>query len=197
MTSVLRHTREPTFLHKRFTVFPYLGGGGGEGLEYYFTVRNNSLYRIENDLSGNGQWVVARDMGKEEVITSIDTEIIEWWETNYSWSNISVVRNGRARKFQALAITKGFGDVSLNNGPAWNAGGYTDPGTQITNSYFNNQLMPINDPLIMGTATGTTGEYTESLPWATFYAVTDPVVIQYTYDDDTYTRAIVNRVVPS
>ena len=196
MTSVLRHTREPTFLHKRFTVFPYYGGVGG-GSEYYFTVRNNSLYRIENDLSGNYQWVVARDMGKEEVITSIDTEIIQWWETNNGWSDISVVRNGRARKFQALAITRGNNDASLNNGPAWNAGGYTDPDGSINGSYFNNELMPINDPLIMGNATGSISEYTESLPWATFYAVTDPVVIRYTLSGAPFTRAIVNRVVPS
>ena len=49
----------------------------------------------------------------------------------------------------------------------------------------------------MGNATGTTTDYTQTLPSATFYAVIDPVVIQYTSGGNTYTRAIVNRVTRS
>ena len=72
MSSLLRYTREATSISKRFTVFPYYGLPPGNPQEYYFTVRGDSLYRIEGDLSGTIQWVVARDMGKEIFINTID-----------------------------------------------------------------------------------------------------------------------------
>jgi hypothetical protein len=194
----MRYTREPTPISKRFTVFPYYGLPTGEQPEYYFTVTGDSLYRIEADLSGSGQWVVARDMGKEIFVNTIDAELIHDWETNNSWTEITVIRRGRARKFQALAIPSGSRGGSDNNGPAWNAGAYTDPGNDIGNDIiYNNQFTGINDLLIMGKSTTTTGEYNESLPFGTFWAVVDPIVIRYVSGGNTYTRAIVNRVVPS
>ena len=197
MSSVLRHTREPSPVSKRFTVFPYYGFPTGEQ-EYYFTVNGDSLYRVESDLSGVNQWVVARDMGKETFINSIDTELIEYWENANTWSDITLIRKGRARKFQALAVPNGSKAASDNNSPAWNAGAYTDPDGDFENCpFYNNQNTGINDLLIMGNSTTTTGEYTQSLPFATFWAVVDPVVIRYTSGANTYTRAIVNRVVPS
>jgi hypothetical protein len=39
-------------------------------------------------------------------------------------------------------------------------------------------------------------DYYQNLPWATFWAVTDPVIIRYTSGGNPYTRAIVNRVTP-
>ena len=194
MSSVIRHISEPTSISKRFTVLPYYGAPSG-GQEYYFTVSGDSLYRIEADLSGAYQWVVARDMGTENVINTIDPELIEYWETGNGWSDITVVRSGKARKFQALAMPQGSNDASLNNGPAWNAAAYTFPGGTFNPPYYNNQLTGINDLLIMGESSTTIlNNYNQNLPFATFYAVVDPIVIQYKSGLDTYTRAIVNRV---
>jgi hypothetical protein len=198
MSSVLRYSREPTPVSKRFTVFPYYGAPVTNRTDYYFTVNGNSLYRVESDLIGENQWVVARDMGKETAINTLDIELIEWWQTNNSWSDITVIRKGRARKYQALAIPNGSTDGSYNSGPAWNSGAYTDPNNNFYDCpIYNNTNTGINDSLVMGNATTTTDEYTESLPFGTFWAVVDPVVIRYTSSGSTYTRAIVNRVTPS
>jgi hypothetical protein len=195
MSSVIRYVKEQTPISQRFTVFPYYGVSE---LEYYFTVQGTSLYRIEADLSGDNQWIVARDMGKETFINTIDHELIEYWENLNSWSNTTVVRKGRARKYQLLAIPAGNITASDNNGPAWNAGGYTDPDGDMSNTIYNYQNTGINDLLIEGHATTTIfNDYNQNLPFGTFWAVIDPVVIRYTYNGNTYTRAIVNRVVPS
>jgi hypothetical protein len=197
MSSVIRSSREATPISKRFTVFPYYGSGSS-GNEYYFTVNGDSLYRIETDLSGSQQWVVARDMGKETFINTIDTELIQFWESANSWTNIAVIRKGRARKFQALSVPNGNRGGSDNNGPAWNAGAYTDPSNDFTdNTIYNNSFTGINDLLVMGESTTTTTGTTQSLPFGTFWAVVDPVIIRYTSGESTYTRAIVNRVTPS
>ena len=58
-------------------------------------------------------------------INSLDTELIDYWQTNNSWSDITVIRTGRARKYQALAVPNGSQNASDNNGAAWNAGAYT------------------------------------------------------------------------
>jgi hypothetical protein len=198
MSSVIRSIREPISISKRFTVFPYYGVPGGGANEYYFTVNGTSLYRVEADFGGDNQWVVARDMGKETFINTIDPEIIEYWENENTWSDITVIRSGRARKYQALAVPNGNKAGSDNNGPAWNAGAYTDPSNDFDNCpIYNNQLTGINDPLIMGNSTTTTTEYTQSLPYGTLWAVVDPVIIRYVSGGNTYTRAIVNRVLPS
>jgi hypothetical protein len=192
----MRYMREPTPISKRFTVWPYYGVPTG-GTEYYFTVQGETLYRIESDLSGTGQWVVARDMGKETRIVSIDPEILEWWQNQNGWTDITVIRAGRARKYQLLAIPTGSIDGSDNNGPAWNAGAYTDPDGDLSNTIYNNQFTGINDLLIEGNATTTiNNNYNQNLPFGTFYAVVDPVIIRYTSAGNTYTRAVVNRVTP-
>lgn len=197
MSSIIRHVSESSSISNRFTVWPYYGIPAG-GVEYFFTVSGNSLYRIEADLSGAYHWVVARDMGKETTINTIDIELIEYWENNNSWENITVIRPGRARKYQALAIPQGNTDASQNNGPAWNAAAYTLPDGTFNTSYYNNQLTGINDLLIMGESSTTiSNNYIQNLPFATFYAVVDPIVIRYNIGADTYTRAIVNRVVRS
>lgn len=137
-------------------------------------------------------------MGKEARITTIDPEILELWQTNNGWSNIKVIRAGRARKYQALAIPEGNTNASLNNGPAWNAGGYTNDTGGFNPPYYNVQNTGINDLLIMGYGNTTVlNNYNQNLPFATFYAVIDPIVIQYENGGNTYTRAIVNRVTPS
>jgi hypothetical protein len=193
----MRYTRESTPISKRFTVFPYYGAPVNQS-EYYFTANGDSLYRIEADLSGSNQWVVARDMGKETFINTIDIELIHYWETNNSWTDITVIRRGRARKFQALAIPNGSRGGSDNNGPAWNAAAYTDPSNDIGGDIiYNNQFTGINNLLVMGNSTTVTNEYNQSLPFGTFWAVVDPVIIRYANGGTTYTRAIVNRVVPS
>jgi hypothetical protein len=194
MSSVLRYTRDQTPISRRFSVFPYYGFSE---TEYYFTVEGETLYRVENDLKGENQWVTARDMGAETRITTIDPEIIEIWENSNGWSDISVIRPGRARKYQALAIPKGDINASENNGPAWNAGTYTLPDGNFNTPYYNNQNAAINDLLIMGYSSSTVlTDYYQNLPWATFWAVTDPVIIRYTSGGNPYTRAIVNRVTP-
>ena len=139
-------------------------------------------------------------MGKETFINTIDSELLEYWQNQNSWTDIRIIRTGRARKFQLLAIPKGNIAASLNNGPSWNSGAYTD---RVSNSIFNspiynNQNTGINDLLITGNASTTVNNnYNENLPFGTFWAVVDPVIIQYTSDGDVYTRAIVNRVTPS
>ena len=160
MSSVLRYTRNQTPINKYFTVWPYYGVPSG-GQEYYFTVEGNSLYRIENDLSGSYQWVTARDMGADATITTIDPEIIEWWENANGWSDITVIRAGRARKYQALAVPEGNNNASLNNGPAWNAAAYTAPADNTNIPYYNPQNAAINDLLIMGySSTTVSNNYT-------------------------------------
>ena len=194
----MRYTRESTPISKRFTVFPYYDNAPSNEDDYYFTVNGDSLYRIESDLSGSNQWVVARDMGKETFINTIDVELINYWETNNSWSDIAVIRRGRARKFQALAVPNGSIGGSNNNGPAWNAAAYTDPDNDFGGHViYNNQFTGINNLLVMGNSTTVTNQTNQSLPFATFWAVVDPVVIRYVDGGNTYTRAIVNRVVPS
>jgi hypothetical protein len=189
MSSVIRYTREPTPLSHRFTVFPY---HGVNNQDQYFTVTNESLYRIHADLTGNTQWIVARDMGKESAINTIDPVILADWETQNTWTNITILRKGRARKFQLLAIPNGDFGAADNNGPAWNAAAYTDPSNDFNaNQLYNNFFPGINDLLIVGNDTTSA----DRLPFGTFWAVIDPIVIQYTASDDiVYRRAIVNRV---
>jgi hypothetical protein len=137
-------------------------------------------------------------MGTETRINAIDAEIIEAWQNTHGWSNIQVVRTGRARKYQALAIPQGDINASQNNGPAWNAADYTLPAGNFSTPYYNNQNTGINDMLIMGYGETTIlNNYNQNLPFATFYAVVDPVIIRYESGGSTYTRAIVNRVTPS
>ena len=55
--------------------------------------------------------------------------------------------------------------------------------------------MDINEPLIVGNATTTVNSgYYQNLPYGTFWAVNDPVVIKYDFSGVTYRRAIKNRI---
>ncbi len=179
MPSVTSFFKEPPTITKRFTVWPYYGVSDNE---YYFTVQNNSLYRIEADMSGVNTYVVARDIGTEMAITDIDVEIKEFWENINGWSDITVIPEGNF-------------NAANNNGPAWNAAAYMSDDLNIP--YFNEQNTGINDLLQMGYGSQTiNNNYNQNLPFATFWAVTDPVIVRYIYSDATYTRAVVNRVTP-
>lgn len=187
MSSVLRGVKEPNNVKRQFSVFSYQGYGENN---YYFTVEGSKLFRIEADLSGVN-YVIARDMGVQRVINSIDEELIELWENNNSWSNIRVVRPGIARKFQALTMVRG--NIGVGGG---NSAAYTDENSAIYDT--TGERTPINDMLIAGEdATTTSNSYTQNLPYGTFWAMNDPVVIEYDYPSagvDTYRRAIKNRI---
>jgi len=190
MSSTLRSFKEPNNVRRQFIVHPYVGFPGDSN-SYYFTVQDSKLYRIENDLSGV-DWIVARDMGKQTVVSDVDTEIIEYWESRNFWENIQVIRPGIARKFQVLSMTRGNYDVGVNSGVAWNTGAYL-PDTN--KPIFNYEKNSINDMLVVGRAeTTVSAEYTQNLPFGTFYAMNDPIVIQYEFSGVTYTRAIKNRI---
>lgn len=167
----------------------YLGFGGDN--IYFFTVNGDTLYRVENDLSGIA-WVVARDMGTQRVINQIDPELIELWENNNLWSNIRVIRSGIARKFQVLSMVRGNIDVGANNVVAWNAGAYLD---DTNTPIYNYETNTVNEMLVLGHATTTVlNDYNQNLPFGTFWAMNDPVVIEYEFSDVTYRRAIKNRI---
>lgn len=188
MSSVVRSIKEPTCLRRQFMVHTYRGIGP---IDYFFTVEGNKLFRIEADLQ-NVDWTIARDMGTQRVVTEIDPEILEVWQTENAWTDITVIRPGVARKFQALAMVRGNISVSNENGPAWNAGAYlrTD-NTPI----YNYETNTVNDMMVLGHADTTTSTaYTENLPFGTFWAMNDPMVIEYKFSDIVYRRAIKHRI---
>ena len=190
MSTALRAIKEPSNLKRQFAVFGYEGIPIGE-TNYFFTVEGSKLYRIEADLSGVN-YVIARDMGSQRVIDSIDIEILELWQSSNGWNNIRVVRPGIARKFQAITMVRGDRDVGNGNNAA-----YSDSNSAIYNTTGIN--MPINDMLIAGHAETTIHDYyNKNLPFGTFWAMNDPVVIEYEFDSlgvvETYRRAIKHRV---
>jgi hypothetical protein len=131
---------------------------------YFFTVEGNKLYRIENDLSGN----------------------------NNLWENIRVIRSGIARKFQALSMVRGNFAVASQDGVAWNSGAYLE---NTNTPIYNYQTNTVNDMLVLGHAETTVlNNYNENLPFGTFWAMNDPVVIEYEFSAVTYRRAIKNRI---
>ena len=188
MSSALRTTKEASNLKRQFAVFGYEGITAET--KYFFTVEGSKLYRIEADLSGVN-YVVARDMGSQRTIDSLDVELIDLWQTNNSWQNIRVVRPGTARKFQALTMVRGSHGVGGGNPAA-----YSDADSAIYNR--TGKDMPINDMLIAGHAETTIlNDYNENLPFGTFWAMNDPIVIEYEFDSegvDTYRRAIKHRI---
>ncbi len=188
--------KEANNIRRQFTVYPYCGITNAE---YFFTVdtANQSLQRIESDLSGT-HYIIARDMGRQVVITEIDSQIKTNWQNNNGWTNITVIKPGIARKFQALAMPRG--DIAASALPsatdyaAANEVAYTSP-NNVPTPIFNSTKNGINDLLQIGFATTTiSNNNTKNLPFATFYAVNDPVVISYTSGGLTYTRAIKNRI---
>ena len=211
MTSVLKFQKEQTDLRRQFTVFPYYSGGQNQ----FFTASNNTLYRIDADIS-NCDWVIARDMGKEMTITSIDPSIVNNWNIALS-NNIDdptfagingVVKSGSARKFQVLSMYSGidgyknlsdlYYDLSGLNPPygnqAGNATAYSDA-KNINNLFYTDAANTvINDLLIVGGGSTRTTTSTQSLPFGTFWAVNDPVVITYQFSGQPVTRAIKNNI---
>lgn len=188
--------KESNNIRRQFTVYPYYGV---TNVEYFFTVDTafNRLQRLENDLSGV-HWIVARDMGKQTVITDIDPNIKTYWQNANGWTNITVVKPGIARKFQALSMPSGniesSGLSGADNYAAGNAAAYTSPNIQITPIY-NTQAGPVNELLQVGFATTTVNNTTfKNLPFGTFFAITDPVIFTYSSGGSTYTRAIKNRI---
>ena len=194
MSSVIRSLKEPTCTRRQFAVFSYLGIS--TNYYYYFTVDGNKLYRVENDLSG-APWVVARDMGTQRTVSAIDHELIQLWETENLWENIRVVRPGIARKFQLLSMVHGNTNTGgIDEGPAWNALAYLahDQGREIDN-ICDNETSPVNDMLVCGEEDNRVlTDYTQSLPFGTFWAMNDPMVIEYEFSAVTYRRAIKNRI---
>lgn len=187
MSSVLRVVKEPTNLRRQFMIQTYDGGNN----DYFFTVNDNKLYRIESDLSGV-DWAVARDMGTQRVVSELDADLAALWESENGWTNIRVIRPGIARKFQTLALVRGDRSVSNENGPAWNAGAYLRTNNTPIYNYETNT---VNDMLVLGNAESTIStDQTQNLPFGTFWAMNDPMVIEYVFSDVTYRRAIKNRI---
>lgn len=156
----------------------------------------NKLYRVENDMSGT-PWVLARDMGTQRTVSEVDSELIELWENENGWENIRVVRPGIARKFQLLSMVHGnINTGGLNEGPGWNGLAYLahNHGREIDN-ICDNETSTVNDMLVVGEEENRVlTNYTQSLPFGTFWAMNDPMVIEYDFSEVTYRRAIKNRI---
>jgi hypothetical protein len=214
MTSIFRQIKESSDLRRQFAVYPYYNGGKNQ----FFTCLSNTLYRIDSDLSGV-DYVIARDMGTQMPITAVDSTIITNWTTNLGnvlgANNVNIVRSGTARKFQVVSMVSGnlatsdlmFADLNQNIGLdsydyristignfAGNGTAYSDP--RNTNALFNTtgNNFSVNDLLIVGEGTTTTTATTQSLPFGTFWAINDPIIISYEYSAITKTRAIKNRI---
>lgn len=203
MSSVLRSTKEATSLRRQFTVYPYFNGG----VNQFFTASNGTLSRIAIDISGV-DYVVARDMGAEMTITAVDSAIAPLL-TSDNQTPVQVVKTGTARKFQVLSMVSGRDpdDSAFPTGTLYavnsadsgvqnilgNGQAYAD--TSNSNSLFNvNGFDTINDLLIVGSDSTTTTSTTQSLPFGTFWAINDPIVIEFPFSDGTCKRAIKNRI---
>jgi hypothetical protein len=191
MSSVLRSTKEATSLRRQFTVYPYFNGG----VNQFFTASNGTLSRIAIDISGV-DYVIARDMGAEMTITAVDSALAPLL-TSDSQTPVQVVKTGTARKFQVLSMMSGrnLSDSAIPTGNMYsvdsgfseirniigNGEAYSD--TRNSNSLFDvsGRNTTINDLLIVGSATTTTTSTTQSLPFGTFWAVNDPIVIQFPF----------------
>jgi hypothetical protein len=191
MSSVLRYTKEQNNINRQFKVCPYYTSGSN----YFFTVNNGSLYRAEADLQGV-EYVIARDMGTQMVINTIDPGLINYWtnlyaenpEPYYDFTNTTVVRPGIARKFQVLSVVRNSDNVGSNG----NENAYS-----TDNNLFNidGTDFTVNNLLIVGHA-GTTvnNSSNQNLPFGTFWAMNDPVVIRYNFSEVTVQRAIKNNI---
>jgi hypothetical protein len=198
MSSVQSYIKEPTSLRRQFTVYPDFTAGQNQ----YFTVNNGILYRTQADLSGV-DYIVARDMGKEMTITDIDPSILDTWFDGLA-SNIKVVRKGTARKFQVLSMVKGnfpTSNLYFTNDINTTAANSAGNGTAFGDDEHSNGLyetdgngVAINDLLIVGSDSTVTTSTTQTLPFGTFWAVNDPIVISYIFSDVKKHRAIKNRI---
>jgi len=187
-------------------VFPYFGRNpealNGNENNIFFTVSDGTLYRIQSDIR-SVDYVVARDMGTEMAITNIDSALFPYLVNFLDEPvNLRVVRNGTARKFQVLSIVSGHfptGDMFFSNseGNNGNIGGngqaYAD-GENSNNLFDTEGTADINDLLIVGSGETTTTATTQTLPFGTFWAINDPIVVQYDFSGISYKRAIKNRI---
>jgi len=182
MSSVLRSTKEATSLRRQFTVYPYYA----QGTNQFFTVANNTLYRFQHDLSGV-DYVVARDMGTEVAITAIDPNIVNLLTYNADPPSVQFIRNGTARKFQVLSMVAGNNYTGAGNSTAYgSSNGIYD---------YTGEELSINNALVVGGAnTTSTTPTSQSLPFGTFWAVNDPIIIRYDFSDAVVQRAIKNRI---
>jgi hypothetical protein len=125
MTSVLRTMRDSTNLKRQFQIYP-TDMGGILPTPVFFNVENQKLTAFNYDLS-NVQWVIARDMGVQSVVTDIDQSFLNFiynydnsdaapFPPSFSNQTIKVVRPGIARKFQVLSMYSGgvFPDFDKN-----------------------------------------------------------------------------------
>jgi hypothetical protein len=216
MTSVQSYYKEPTSIRRQFTVYPYYASG----VNTFFTVQNNTLSRAQYDLSGV-DYVVARDLGKEVEIKSIDPNLLALWtadavDTFADFTNAQILKKGTARKFQVLSMTSGdaqgadtypgeqisrlwYNDnyFNTNLGDNYAAGGEAYMDAINSNGLFNTsgQNMPINDLLIVGQSQTTfSNNVLQNLPFGTFYAVNDPIIVGYSFSGNPISRAIKNRI---
>ena len=205
MSSVLRTTKEATSLRRQFTVYPYYANGQNN----FFTVANGTLYRFQHDLSGV-DYVVARDMGTEMTITGVDSAIVSSIVPNGS---LEVVRNGTARKFQVLSVVSGVdgfdgntiyptGNMYATDADLSGVQNIIGNGTAYLDTQHATNLVDlsgiditINDALVMGSAETTNPSATgQTLPFGTFWAVNDPIIVKYQYSYGFTQRAIKNRI---
>jgi len=205
MSSVLRSTKEATSLRRQFTVYPYFAGGTNQ----FFTASDGKLSRIAIDISGV-DYVIARDMGTEMTINAIDSNIVNSLGLNLGnddiGTTVNVVRKGTARKFQVLSMVSGLprtgnmyavdssSDPTVRQNIVGNGESYSD--TFNSNALFSvlGENLALNDALIVGSADTITTSTTQSLPFGTFWAINDPIVIQYEFSQGYLSRAIKNRI---
>jgi hypothetical protein len=152
---------------------------------------------MEYDLSGV-VWVVARDLGTQRVIDSIDNNLLAFWSSFAGWTNIRVIVSGIARKFQLISVpygdrNVGFFDTGIGiNTPQYNDGAYEFGGTT---PIYGGAYDGVNEMLILGRdrTTVNTPLY-QNLPYGSFWAFTKPLIIQYTYNGSVYQRAISHKI---
>ena len=183
MTSVLSHIKEQTNINRQFTVYPYVTAG----INNFFTVNNNILSRLDLDLSGVSH-VIARDMGSQMVINSVDPDTISYWlneEGDSFFENVQVIRPGIARKFQVLSVVSGFPENSL--GSTGNEYAYSTPNPIFDVTGSGND---VNNLLIVGSDTSVNNVP----PFGTFWVMNDPIVVRYTFSYASVQKAIKNRI---
>lgn len=235
MTSVASYYKEPTNIRRQFTVYPYYASG----VNTFFTVQNNTLYRAQADLSGV-DFVIARDLGTEMAITGVDQNLLNLWTSQSQFSDFTsatILKTGSARKFQVLSMVSGLSGIedptispenfpeptsrlfyttSSNVGNDAYNGNYGTGGEAYMDSQNYNGLFdvtgnganlidtgnfplstatPINELLIVGSGNTTIfTNTTQNLPFGTFWAMNDPIVIGYNFSDVPLSRAIKNRI---
>ncbi len=198
---------EPRSINRHFSIQTYAlpdARNSATAIYSFFTVEGNTLYRIENDLSGV-LWVIARDMGKQRVVSSIDSNLLNYWATytaggGSEWTNIRVIHPGIARKFQVVSVPFGDREAGYYDTvvgavvPQYNDGAY-QTNILVTAPIYNGETDPANNTLVLGNADSTIHtNAVQNLPYGTFWAITHPLIIEYTASGTTYRRAIRHKI---